>query len=112
VRLLDKLPVATVKTRIKSEHPCGNVAQFFASQPLVRTIAKQKFTGKQTDKSMCKSQNETVGHPAFSNSRNSHEQTHVSAGQLCDLRTRPVHVASRTATYGFSTITDDAMALR
>jgi len=36
----------------------------------------------------------------------------VSAGQLCDLRTRPVHVASRTAIYGFSTITDDATALR
>ena len=37
---------------------------------------------------------------------------HVSAGQLCDQRTRPVHVASRTAIYGFSTITDDATALR
>jgi len=36
----------------------------------------------------------------------------VSAGQLCDLRTRPVLVASRTAIYGFSTITDDATALR
>jgi len=36
----------------------------------------------------------------------------MSAGQLCDLRTRPVHVASRTAIYGFSTTTDDATALR
>jgi len=36
----------------------------------------------------------------------------MSAGQLCDLRTRPVHVASRTAIYGFSTISDDATALR
>jgi len=36
----------------------------------------------------------------------------VSAGQLCDLQTRPVHVASRTAIYGFSTISDDATALR
>jgi len=36
----------------------------------------------------------------------------VSAGQLCNLQTRPVHVASRTAIYGFSTISDDAMALR
>jgi len=36
----------------------------------------------------------------------------VSAGQWCDLRMRPVHVASRTAIYGFSTITDDATALR
>jgi len=25
---------------------------------------------------------------------------HLSAGQLCDLRTRPIHVASRTAIYG------------
>jgi len=36
----------------------------------------------------------------------------VSAGQLCDLQTRPVHVASRTAIYGFGTISDDATALR
>ena len=36
----------------------------------------------------------------------------LSAGQLCDLRTRPVHIASRTAIYGFSTISDDATALR
>jgi len=36
----------------------------------------------------------------------------LSAGQLCDLRTRPVHVASRTAICGFSTISDDATALR
>jgi len=36
----------------------------------------------------------------------------LSAGQLCDIRTRPVHVASRTAIYGFSTISDDATALR
>ena len=36
----------------------------------------------------------------------------LSAGQLCDLRTRPVHVASRTAVYGFCTISDDATALR
>jgi len=36
----------------------------------------------------------------------------LSADQLCDLRTRPVHVASRTAIYRFSTITDDATALR
>jgi len=39
-------------------------------------------------------------------------QPMMSAGQLCDLRMRPVHVASRTAIYGFSTITDDATALR
>jgi len=38
--------------------------------------------------------------------------TCLSAGQLCNIRTRPVHVASRTAIYGFSTITDDATALR
>jgi len=36
----------------------------------------------------------------------------LSAGQLCDLQMRPVHVASRTAIYGFSTISDDATALR
>jgi len=36
----------------------------------------------------------------------------MSAGQLCDIRTRPVHVASRTAIYGFSTISDKATALR
>jgi len=36
----------------------------------------------------------------------------VSAGQLCDLQTRPEHVASRMAIYGFSTISDDATALR
>jgi len=35
----------------------------------------------------------------------------VSAGQLCDLRTRPQHVASRMAIYGFSTITDDTTTL-
>jgi len=36
---------------------------------------------------------------------------YVSAGQLCDLRTRPLHVVSRTAIYGFSMIADDATAL-
>jgi len=35
----------------------------------------------------------------------------LSAGQLCDLQSRPLHVASRTAIYGFSTIADDATAL-
>jgi len=35
----------------------------------------------------------------------------MSAGQLCDLRRRPLHVASRTAIYGFSTIVDDATEL-
>jgi len=38
-------------------------------------------------------------------------QGRVSAGQLCDLRTRPIHVASRTSIYRFSTIADDATAL-
>jgi len=36
----------------------------------------------------------------------------LSAGQLCNLQMRPEHVASRTAIYGFSTISDDATALR
>ena len=36
----------------------------------------------------------------------------VSAGQLCNLRTRPIHVATRTAIYGSRTIVDDATALR
>jgi len=40
------------------------------------------------------------------------EMDRLSAGQLCDLQTRPVHVASRTAIYGFSTISDDATTLR
>jgi len=40
------------------------------------------------------------------------EDKKMSAGQLCDLQTRPVHVASRTAIYGFSTISDEATALR
>jgi len=35
----------------------------------------------------------------------------VSAGQLCDLRTRPIHVALRTAIYRWSTIVNDAMTL-
>jgi len=35
----------------------------------------------------------------------------VSAGQLCDLQMRPIHVASRTAIYGSSTIAEDATAL-
>jgi len=36
----------------------------------------------------------------------------LSAGQLCNLRTRPIHVATRTAIYGSRTIVDDATALR
>jgi len=43
---------------------------------------------------------------------NNSNDNNLSAGQLCDLRTRPVHVASRTAIYGFGTISDDATALR
>jgi len=39
-------------------------------------------------------------------------QGRVSAGQLCDLRTRLIHVATRTAIYGSRTIVDDATALR
>jgi len=35
----------------------------------------------------------------------------LSAGQFCDPKTRPMHVASRTAVCGFSTIADDATAL-
>jgi len=42
-----------------------------------------------------------------------HHALHIlSAGQLCDLRTRPIHVAIRTAIYGSRTIVDDATALR
>jgi len=44
--------------------------------------------------------------------RNSPQFNGMSAGQLCDLQTRPEHVDSRTAIYGFSTISDDATALR
>jgi len=36
----------------------------------------------------------------------------VSAGQLCDLQSRLIHVSSRTAIYGWSTVVDDATALR
>ena len=36
---------------------------------------------------------------------------HLSAGQLCDLRTRPAHVASRMAVHGWNTVADDATAL-
>jgi len=35
----------------------------------------------------------------------------MSAGQLCDLRTRPLHIAPRTAICGFSMIADNATAL-
>jgi len=39
-------------------------------------------------------------------------QGRVPAGQLCDLQTGPMHVSSRTAIYGWSTVVDDATALR
>jgi len=39
-------------------------------------------------------------------------QGRVSAGQLCDLQSRLIHVSSRTAIYAWSTVVDDATALR
>jgi len=39
-------------------------------------------------------------------------QGRVSAGQLCDLQSKLIHVSSQTAIYGWSTVVDDAMALR
>jgi len=41
-----------------------------------------------------------------------YDNTNLSAGQLCDLLTRLMHVATRTAIYGSRTIVDDATALR